>query len=370
MLAAFALAAAIAAQVDWLALPIASYNSDDGLAGGVVVQAQWLGKVAPYKAALGAQVLFSTAGVQSHYLRLDVPRLFGSPLRLWVGAEFHKELNAPYYGLGNNTSSDLAAHPELFGNHPFSYLRRYPQANLAFTLPFSDSGVRLSAFLRYLRLHIEEYDGSLLALQKPVGSEGGEELSFGFGVLLDRRKGEAMPTEGYLLEAALRGSQRGMASEHSYLGGTARAVGFLPIGSRVVFATRVEADALTPGTPLFELSRFGGVDPLEGVGGERSVRGIPKARFIGRVKALATAEVRIRVADARLLDRRVSFGTVAFFDTGRVWQLLGNDGSFFDFHSGYGGGLRAYHREFVLRLDVGTSSERAVNFYITFGSFF
>ena len=95
MLAAFALAAAVAASVDWLALPIATYNSDDGFAGGVVVQAQWLGRVPPYKAALGAQVLFSTAGVQSHYLRLDVPRLFGTPLRLWLGAEFHKELNAP-----------------------------------------------------------------------------------------------------------------------------------------------------------------------------------------------------------------------------------------------------------------------------------
>ena len=77
-----ALAAALAAStVDWLALPIASYNSDDGLAGGAVVQAQWVGKVAPYRAAIGAQVLFSTAGVQSHYLRLDVPRLFGTPLR-------------------------------------------------------------------------------------------------------------------------------------------------------------------------------------------------------------------------------------------------------------------------------------------------
>lgn len=370
MLAAIALAAAVAAPVDWLALPIASYNSDDGFAGGVVVQAQWLGRVAPYKAAVGAQVLFSTAGVQSHYLRLDVPRLFGTPLRLWLGAEFHKELNAPYYGLGNRTSSDLASHPELFGDRAFSYLRRYPSANLAFTLPFSTTGIRLSAFARYLRLHIEAYDGSLLALEKPVGSEGGEELSFGFGVLVDRRNGEAMPNGGYLLEAALRGSQRGMASEHSYMGATARAVGFVPVGNRIVLAARVEGDALTPGTPLFELARFGGVDPLEGVGGERSVRGIPKSRFIGRVKALATAEARIRVADARLLDRRVSFGTVAFIDTGRVWQLQGNDGRFFDLHTGYGGGLRAYHREFVLRLDIGTSSERAANFYITFGSFF
>src|SRR5438477_3281202 len=371
MLGALALAAAVAAPVvDWLALPIASYNSDDGLAGGVVVQAQWLGRVPPYKAALGAQVLFTTNGVQSHYLRLDVPRLFGTPLRMWLGGEYHRENNAPYSGLGNNSSSNVTDHPELSGTHPFTYLRRYPQASIAFTFPFSTSGIRLATFARYLNLKIEQYDGSLLALEKPPGSDGGEEVQFGFGVLVDRRQGEAVPTGGYLLEAALRGSERGMASQHSYVGGTARAMGFVPLGNRIVLAGRIEGDALTPGTPFFELSRFGGVDPLEGVGGERSVRGIPKARFIGRVKALATVEARIRLADARVLDRRVSFGAVAFFDTGRVWQLQGNDGQFFDFHSGAGGGLRAYHREFVLRLDVGTSSERSANFYITFGSFF
>ena len=370
MLAAFALSAAVAASVDWLALPIVSYNSDDGLAGGAVVQAQWLDRKAPYAVQLGAQVLFTTAGVQSHYLRLDVPHLFGTPLRLWLGAEFHKELNAPYYGLGNDSSSNLADHPSVSGEHPFNYLRRYPQGNIAFTLPFGTSGVRLSVFARYLNLHIEQYDGSLLALEKPPGSEGGQELSFGFGVLLDRRKGEALPSEGYFLEAAVRGSQQGMASRYSYFGSTARAMGFIPLGSRVVLATRVEGDWLTPGTPLFELSRFGGVDPVEGVGGERSVRGLPKARFIGRVKALASLETRVRVADARFLDRRISIGAVAFYDTGRVWQLDGNDGSFFNFHGGAGGGLRLYHREFVIRFDIGTSSERAANFYLTFGSFF
>jgi len=100
------------------------------------------------------------------------------------------------------------------------------------------------------------------------------------------------------------------------------------------------------------------------------VRGLPKARFIGRVKALGSFETRVRVADARLFERRVSFGLVGFIDTGRVWQLDGNDGAFINFHSGAGGGLRAYHREFVIRLDVGTSSERDASFYLTFGSFF
>jgi outer membrane protein assembly factor BamA len=371
MLAALALAAAVAAPVvDWLALPIVSYNSDDGLAGGVVVQAQWLGRTPPYKASLGAQVLFTTAGVQSHYLRLDVPRLFGTPLRMWLSGEYHREINAPYYGLGNDTSSNPADYPSLTASNLFTYLRKYPQISLAFTFPFSSSGIRLSAFARYLNLHVEQYDGSLLAAQQPPGSTGGEEVQFGFGLLADRRKGEAVPTGGYLLEAALRGSQRGMASDHSYLGGTMRAMGFVLLGNRVVLAARIEGDALTPGTPLFELSRFGGVDPVEGVGGERSVRGIPKARFIGRIKAIATGEARIHFADAKMFDRRVSFGLVGFYDTGRVWQAQGNDGPFFRFHNGFGGGLRMYHREFVVRLDIGTSSERPVNFYLTFGNFF
>jgi surface antigen Omp85-like protein len=364
-----ALAVALAAAVDWLALPIASYNSDDGLAGGAVMQAQWLGRVSPYRAALGAQVLFSTQGVQSHYLRLDVPRLFGTPLRLWMGAEFHRELYAPYYGLGNYTSDSRADHPGVSGEHPFSYERTYPQGSIAFTLPLDDSGVRFSAFARYTRVRIRAYPGSLLAQERPPGSEGGEDLSFGGGVLLDRRRGEAMPSRGYLLEASLRGGVRGLVSERSYLGATVRAMGFLPIGSRVVLAARVEGDALSAGTPLFELARFGGVDPLEGVGGERSVRGLPKARYIGRIKALASAELRVRIADARVWDRRVSFGVVAFLDTGRVWQLH-DDGPFFRFHTGKGGGLRVWHREFLLRLDVGTSRERSANFYITFGNFF
>src|SRR5256885_13545948 len=104
MLTALAAALAAASTVDWLALPIASYNSDDGLAGGAVVQAQWVGKVQPYRVAIGAQVLFSTSGVQSHYLRLDVPRLFGSRGRFWPGAAVPPQLSAPYLRVRHKAS--------------------------------------------------------------------------------------------------------------------------------------------------------------------------------------------------------------------------------------------------------------------------
>src|SRR5690349_12554516 len=246
MLPALALALAAASTVDWLALPIASYNSDDGLAGGAVLQAQWVGDVKPYRLAIGAQVLFSTAGVQSHYVRLDVPRLFGSPLRMWLGAEFHRELSAPYYGLGNKTSGALADHPGISGEHAFSYARRFPIGVLAFSLPFGDSGARISTFARYLRMNIDPYAASLLAAERPPGTEGGEELAYGVGVLLDRRDHETVATRGYLLEAATRGSIAGVASNHSYLGGTTRALGFVPVGSRIVLAARIEGDFLTP----------------------------------------------------------------------------------------------------------------------------
>jgi outer membrane translocation and assembly module TamA len=74
--------------------------------------------------------------------------------------------------------------------------------------------------------------------------------------------------------------------------------------------------------------------------------------------------------DARIVDRAVSIGVVAFYDSGRVWQMPGDEGSFFDFHPAAGGGLRIDHRHTVLRFDFGTSHERAFNAYFTLGSAF
>ena len=134
---------------------------------------------------LGAQVLFSTAGVQSHYLKVDVPRLLGTGMRLRAAIEFHKEVSAPYYGLGNQSSDSLADHPGLTAADAFRYARTYPQAIVALTAPVGDSDLRVSTFARYLWLNIDPYPGSLLAQERPLGVEGGEELSYGIGLLLD-----------------------------------------------------------------------------------------------------------------------------------------------------------------------------------------
>jgi hypothetical protein len=364
-----ALAVAVATSLDWLALPIATYNTDDGFAAGAVARVEWQDREGA-TAMLGAQVLISTAGMQSDYLRLDLPRPFGTRMRLRLAGEFYRDPAAPYYGLGNRSSASLAEHPGVDPAHAFEYARTFPLAIAELAVPLNDSGLRLTFIARYSRLTVHPYAGSLLARDRPLGFEGGDESSSEVGLLLDRRDHQVAPTRGYLLEASLRGALSGAASSYTWAGAAARALGFVPFGDRVVLGGRVQADFLTGSAPLYELSRFGGVERIEGVGGQSSLRGVPRARYVGRTKLLASLELRVRTFDARLFGKPLSFGVAGFVDTGRVWQPGLDAGRPFDLHPGAGGGLRMYHREVVVRLDVATSADRPIGAYFALGSFF
>ncbi|HSP77469.1 MAG TPA: hypothetical protein VLQ93_02995, partial [Myxococcaceae bacterium] len=74
--------------VDAIALPLVSFNSDLGFtygaAGGAYIYAPGH---RPYQHGIGVQVLFTSRGQQSHYLRYDGPQLIG-PLRLEARLEY------------------------------------------------------------------------------------------------------------------------------------------------------------------------------------------------------------------------------------------------------------------------------------------
>src|SRR5688572_12302490 len=64
--------------IDAIALPLLSFNSDHGFGyGGVGGMYLYAPGKTPYAHALGAQVFFSSRGVQNHYLRYDGPQLIG-----------------------------------------------------------------------------------------------------------------------------------------------------------------------------------------------------------------------------------------------------------------------------------------------------
>jgi hypothetical protein len=354
---------------DWLAVPIITYDSDYKLGYGAAAQFQWAGEVDPYRHEIAVQVLFSTGGYQSHFINYNAPRFLGTPLRLWAHVELNKEAFAPYYGLGNVSSSAIKDHPTLFGTNPFTFDVTRPLARLGFAYPLSEH-VFAYFFTTVLSEQIRVASGSLLAVDNPSGIAGGHELQFLVGLYRNTRDNEATPNRGSLLGLSFRGAIGPLWSSYTYGGLNAQVLGFVPVLKRLVLAMRLEGDLLSQGTPFFELSQFGGLDHVDGIGGHFSARGIPEDRYIGRGKVIGTVEARLRLVSPMMRGEPLSFGIVAFTDAGRAWQFDGNDGPWYKIHLGYGGGLRVWRRAFVLRVDVATSTDRPFNIYVLFGHFF
>ena len=60
--------------------------------------------------------------------------------------------------------------------------------------------------------------------------------------------------------------------------------------------------------PFFEWGTVGGLSAAEGIGGQSSVRGVPRLRFGGNVKVFSNTELRFYVWDFPLLGQRTRVG--------------------------------------------------------------
>jgi outer membrane protein assembly factor BamA len=356
-------------RLDWLVVPLANYDSDAKFGFGAAAQLQWAGLVDPYRYQLSAQLLFTTGGVQSHWVRYDAPRFLGTKVRFWSRLEYHRDLYAPYYGPGNASSDDLADHPELGGKYPFRYDRVMPLVRMGASYPLGEH-LHVFGFANYKHVVVHPYAGSLLEQQQPYGIQGGDVLEGTAGAYYDTRDHEAVPSRGDLLELSVRGAVQGVGSSFTYGGLTARVLDFRTLFPRVVLALRLEGDVLSAGAPFFELINFGGVDAIDGVGGIFSERGVPQDRYAGRFKGLGTAELRFTLGEHQVWNEPLSWGSVVFLDLGRVYQPGADNGTGLGLHPGYGGGLRVWRRAFVLRGDVASSPDRPVSVYLLFGHFF
>lgn len=357
-------------HIDWLVVPIAKFDPDAKFGYGGAAQLQGAGGVEPYRYQLTLQVLFTTAGVQSHYLRYDAPHFLGSNVRVLGRLEYYRQKFAPYYGLGNNTSDLLTDHPGIISAHPFRWDQEIPNARLGARIELGGP-VYAFGFGSFRDVRVRAYNASLLAAEHPYGMEGGGELMVLGGVQYDTRDNEAVPTEGHLFEVSARGCARGAGSAYTFGGVNAKVLQFVTLAPGLTAAFRLEGDAMSHGAPFYDLASFSGFDLIDGVGGEYSARGIPQDRYIGQFKALGTFELRTRLADMQAFGGPLAFGSVAFVDLGRVWQpgeRRPSDGA--GIHPGYGGGLRLWRRAFVLRADLASSPDRFLSMYLVFGHFF
>jgi len=355
-------------HVDWLVIPLFTYNSDAKFGYGGAGQVQGAGGVDPYRYQLAAQILFYTGGVQSHWIHYDSPQFLGTKFRVWGRLEYHREKFQPYYGVGNDTSSNVNDYMGLSGSNPFTYDRIGPFIRGGVAYPVIPD-LYLFGFAAYQDTTIHEYAGSLLEQQQPYGILGGHELELNVGFYYDTRDRQAVPGRGGLIEFSARGVDSALLSSFTYGGLDLKMLYFKTIiENRLVLALRAQGDALSNGTPFFELPNFGGVEPYDGVGGLWSQRGMPEDRYVARFKFIGTLELRSTLATFFVRRQPLNLGVDVFTDLGRVYQPGMPDGPFI--HPAVGAGIRLWRRSFVLRVDVATSAERGFNLYLVFGNFF
>lgn len=358
--------------IDGAGVPLLSFNSDTGVGYGAV-GGLYLYKpgYVPYRFALAAQVFFTTRGVQSHWLRFDAPDLWPRA-RLEIRLEQSRELFSPWYGPGNRSSPEAVG--ALVGSRAYAYdllqpggfvrLRSRPWASHPSLQPY--------AGVDYHYSRVRPYPGSVLEREAPRGISGGHVTQALVGLLWDTRDDENNPSSGGLGELSLRGAARGLASDYGFWGGTACDRRYVALGTkRLVLAERVCVDALLGGYPFFELTNVGGISLAEGVGGMSSVRGVPRNRYAGSVKAFVNLELRWLPWTFQLLRAPVHVGGLAFVDAGRVWHPGTDDGTAWTWHPGAGLGLRVVRRAAVLRFDASLELETGRKaFYVSFGHMF
>lgn len=359
-----------AQRFDVLGLPLVTYNSDEKLGFGAAGAAYFYGQgIEPYAHAITAQIYFTTARIQSHFVHYDAPRFLGSIFRLEAQVEFRREKFAPFFGPGNEASPGFS--PDRDGRSTFYSWDRLAFGGWARVRAHHPWGIPLEPWLGLgLRdTRVRPYQGSLLEREHPRGMGGGLATQLWLGLLHDTRDNEVSPTRGGLREIALRLAPRFLGSSATFGQLTLAARQFFPLTSWLVLAVRGVGDWLFGAVPFFELSAFGGIDATDGLGGMGTVRGLSKQRYVGSLKFLLNLELRAVFWQPVILGHEFSLAAVAFGDAGRVFEPGTRAGAWYRFHAAGGFGLRIAKGAAVIRLDYGISEERR-SIYLTLGQIF
>lgn len=381
----------------WGALPALNYDTDDGFGYGLVGNLyRYNGKTAPYKTSIHSLVFMTTKRVHIHRLKVDALELAGGPLRLTTRAELNAVRTANFCGFGARVTCDPSVASEaadalgLEGDERDDFERRYylmryvrPNGfvNARWMLRDAPSKIELMFGWRGDLLMPGDfairgpYEGSLYDETFPGGGEWGLLSILQAGVMWDSRDNEPAPRRGTWTEVSVRGSTIAWGSAWTHVAGNTTLRGYLPLApeGRLTFANRLILDAMLGDAPFTELGQVGGSTVIEVYGGGGGGRGIRAQRYIGRIKAIETPELRWWFG--RLdLGPAFDFTLVAFADIGWVaedWTKLRQLAALP--HVGTGGGLRiAMDDNFVVRVDTGFSSveDWSPGIYIDIGNLF
>lgn len=357
-------------------VPAINFDADEGFGYGAIIEFYQYGRggLPPYLWTLQPTVFLTTGGRRDLTVFFDAPHLLPGGWRLdaFVGSE--GQIATPYYGMGNEAGYDpdreTAADPYYYR---FGRVRRSVAVNAQRALAGGPLRVLVGIGAAHTRVTpVPEGRGSTFLAEELAGSPApcGWTNSVRGGVVWDTRDRETGTRRGTWTEFLVQHADTRLGGDYSYTRTTLTDRRYLPLGPRMVLAHRVLLQQVSEGAPLHDLHRLQtSFKQQEGVGGAKSVRGVPRNRIVGRGTFVWNAEVRFRVADFTLRGRPFHTVVSGFVDAGRVWAG-GIDPSelLTDLHRGVGGGVRlGMGDNFVVALDAGTSRETGMPIYIGLG---
>ncbi len=305
----------------------------------------------------------STRLVQDHNLSARLRDLMNRNEVLQFGAIARRDPVFPYFGVNNH--DNLAGttlngpynwiHMDNYGGwfsyeHPLWQLRRPGRAL---------GQLRHYSGVFYFVDVIKAAAGSRMAEQDPQRTGVERRGVVRLGLSWDSRDNDWSPNEGSLIDLTfdVAGRYTGSTSEWQRVHLSAR--NYVRLGiPELVLATRVTFDAMWGQPALMALGELGGVIPVDGYGGAMVGRGFVRRRFIGKSKAMATAELRFVPLDKKLGRHTASLGVELFAEVGAVAMEIGELYKHI-YPSGGPGLLMIWDRFAIFRIEAGLSREGA-----------
>lgn len=210
---------------------------------------------------------------------------------------------------------------------------------------------------------ISAYKDSLLLAEFPSANLNARRGLIRLGATWDSRDNEWSPGKGSLFDVIVDNAGPWTGSSDAWGRFSANFRTYWTLGlDKLVLAHRLTFDGLWGDPPLVPLGEFGGLAPTDALGGAAAGRGWMRRRYIGRLKAFGSLELRFEPVEFKVRQHTLAVGLKGFVDLGVVAQRMQDLPKHWQVSGGTGLSL-IWDRFAVLRLDAGFSRE-------TFGLYF
>lgn len=315
-------------------IPSISYDTDFGFMAGGIIDINYYGGLYPnYKHRLCLEALTYSKHASYYMIQYDSKYVIPG---IRTSFKAYLDDNPLYWFYGfNGAVNDYDS--RLNCNHKegiayYSMDRVFLNTRLELGGPMStnlDWTAKYSYWHYWIKeLNWEGYDhtNTLFRKYREMGliedaeASGGDVMEFQAGLKYDTRNIEATPTRGIYADVNVAWAPDIFSSGYNYLKLAARFRQYLSLGTpRLVLAYSLAYQGTVAGNqPFYTQSYMIHFKPSDGLGGATTLRGILYNRVIGDDYAWGNFEVRARLLDMNILNRRV-FGVISpFFDAGAI----------------------------------------------------